>query len=85
VESALQPAAGEVGLDGRGDDLSQRPFPRLVAFLVFPDVAFEVLLEQPVDDGALGVAGSVDAHGLVEGHASATGGGKVGRERATSR
>jgi hypothetical protein len=27
-----------------------------------------VLLEQPVDDGALGVAGSVDTRGLGEGH-----------------
>ena len=58
----------------REHDLAQRPLPRLVAFLVLPDVAREVLLEQPVDDGALG-----------EGHASATGGGKAGRERATSR
>ena len=57
-ETALQPAAGEVGLDGRGDDLAQRSFPRLVAFLVFPDVTLEVLLEQPVADGALGVAGA---------------------------
>ena len=31
---------------------------RLIAFLVLPDVALEVLLEQPLDDGALGVAGS---------------------------
>ena len=54
-------------------------------FLVLPDVALEVLLEQSVDDGVLGVAGPVDARGLGEGHASATGGGKVGRERATSR
>ena len=69
----------------RQENASQRPLPRLVAFLVLPDVALEVLLEQPVDDGALGVAGPVDARGLGEGHASATGGGKVGRERATSR
>jgi hypothetical protein len=84
-EAALEPAAGEVDLDGCRDDLAQRPLPRLVAFLVLPDVALEVLLEQPVDDGALGVAGPVDARGLGEGHASATGGGEVGRERATSR
>ena len=84
-EAALQPAAGEVGLDGRLDDLAQRPLPRLVAILVFPDVALEVLLEQPIDDGALGVTGPVNARGLGEGHASATGGGEVGRERATSR
>ena len=74
VEAALEPAAGEVGLDGCGDDLAQRPLPRLVAFLVLPDVALEVLLEQPVD-----------ARGLGEGHASATEGGEVGRERAISR
>ena len=35
--------------------------------------------------GALGVAGSVDACGLGEGHASAIGGGEAGLERATSR
>ena len=35
-EAALEPAAGEVGLDGRGNDLAQRPFPRLVAVLVLP-------------------------------------------------
>ena len=51
--------------------------------LVLPDVALEVLLEQPVDDGALGVAGPVDASGLGERHASGTGGGKVGRECAS--
>jgi len=79
------PAASEVGLDGCGDDQALRPFPRLVEFLVLPDVALEVLLEQPVDDGALRVAGPVDARGLGEGDASATGGCKVGRERATSR
>ena len=84
-EAALQTAASEVGLDGCGDDLAQRPLPRLVAFLVLPDVALEVLLEKPVDDGALGVAGPVNARGLGEGHASATGGGEVGRERASSR
>jgi len=43
-------------------------------FLVLPDVALEVLLEQPVDARELG-----------EGNASATGGRKIGRERVTSR
>ncbi len=38
-EAALKPAAGEVGLDGCGDDLAQRVFSRLVAFLVLPGVA----------------------------------------------
>ncbi len=57
----------------------------LVTIRVLPDVALEVLLEQPVADCALRVAWSVDACGLGEGHASAAGGGKVGRERALSR
>ena len=82
-EAALEPAAGEVGLDGRGDDLAQRPFLCLIAVLVRPDVTLEVLLEQPVDDGALGVARPVNAGGLGEGHASATGGGEAGRECAS--
>ena len=47
----------------RKENASQRSFPRLVTILVLPDVALEGLLEQPVDDGALGVAGPVDARG----------------------
>jgi hypothetical protein len=51
---------------------------------VVSDVELEVLLEQREDDGALVVARSVDVCRLGEGNVSATGGGKVGRERATS-
>ena len=83
-EATLEPAGGEVGLDGRGDDLAQRPFPCLVTVLVLLDVTIEVFLEKLVDDGALGVAGPVDADGLGERHASATGGGEVGRECGSS-
>ena len=49
-EAALEPAAGEVGLDGRGDDLAQRPFPCLVAVLVLPDVALEVFLSRRINN-----------------------------------
>ena len=63
-EAVFQTATIEERLDDRSDDGAERSRPRLEVFLVDRDVAIEVLVQDPVERGVLGVPRAVEGRSL---------------------
>lgn len=63
-EAVDQPAAVEKRLAATADHRAERAVARLEALLVDTEVALEVLIEESIEAGAFGMAGSIDRHPL---------------------
>jgi hypothetical protein len=78
-EAVVQEAAIEEGLDRAGDHRAERSGAGLVALFVRVTVGVEVLVEEAIEDGALGVSGAVDGGPVAEGEGAGPGSAQGGR------